>query len=103
MLLHGLVRVQRGKFSFNDGLGSLDGCFDEVLVHFQLRTVFLDSLEVGFGREVLDDLEFFVPITHRPWVVPEEWANRLVDTLRVGHFDTFFGRYEPLVDLLGDR
>jgi len=78
VLLDGLVRVERGELAFNNGLGPLNGSFHEVLVHFKLCSVFLDSVKVGFRWEVLNNLELFVPVTHRSWVVPEQWANRLV-------------------------
>ena len=103
MLSDGLVGVQRGKFALDDGLCTLDGCVNEVLVHFLVCTVFLHALEVRFAGEGLHDLELFVPITHGRGVIAIERRDGLADTLKVGNLNLLLLRHEPMGDWLRDR
>lgn len=62
MLTHGLVRVQRDDFTFDNCDRTLSCCVDKVTVHFSDSAVSLHPLNIVVDWEVLDNLEFLVPI-----------------------------------------
>ncbi len=62
VLTHCLVRVQWDDFTFDDCDRTLSCGFDKVTVHFSDSAVSLHPLNIVVDWEVLDNLEFFVPI-----------------------------------------
>ena len=68
LLARGLIWVQRSQIATNDSNGSLHSCIKEIIVDLSNSAVTLDSLHEGFFREILNDLEFLIPIADSSWV-----------------------------------
>ena len=102
VLFYRLIRIQRSKFSFNYSLCARDSRIHEVLVHFELSSVLLNSLEKCLTREVFYDLIFFVPFAHCSGVVAKERANSLTNSFKVRYLNLFFADREPMVYWQGD-
>ena len=64
MLAEGLIRVQRSHFAFDYCQSALGGGFEKVEIDFGYSSIFLHPLHEVLTREVLHNLELFIPIVH---------------------------------------
>jgi hypothetical protein len=64
VLAKGLIGVQWRNFTFDKGSCTSSGCLKEIIVDFGYGTVLLHSLDEVLSGEVLNNLEFFIPVVH---------------------------------------
>ena len=64
VLAEGLVGIQRLDFTFDKSSGSSSGSLCKVSINFGDSSISLHSLDKVLTREVLDNLELFIPVMH---------------------------------------
>ncbi len=63
LLSRSFIWVQRGQVTTDNGDGTFYSCIQEIVIDLLNCSVTLDSLQECLFGEILDYLEFFIPVT----------------------------------------
>jgi hypothetical protein len=62
------IWVEWHQIAINDSLSTFYGCLQKVIIYFLDGSISLNSLNKAFSWEILNNLEFFIPVSNTLWI-----------------------------------